>query len=71
MSHKPNENDLLRTQFELKGEPILAEIGKEIEVKTDHMRMWIRVLDMVCAENTLGRCEYFQRLSLDVNIWHT
>ena len=70
MSHNAYENELLRAQFELKGEPILAEIGKEIEVKTDHLRMRIRVLDMVCPENTTGRCEYFQRLSLDVNIWN-
>jgi len=69
MSHNAFDNDLLRIQFEVKGKPILAEIGKEIEIGTDHLTMRIRVLDMICAQNEPGRCEYFQRLSLDVSIW--
>ncbi len=69
MSHNAYENDLLKAQFEMKGRPVLAEIGKEIDVSTDHLLLRIRVLDMICAQNEPGRCEYFQRLSLDVNIW--
>lgn len=69
MSHNAYDNELLRAQFEMKGKPILAEIGKEIGINTDHLVMRIRVLDMICAQNEPGRCEYFQRLSLDVNIW--
>jgi hypothetical protein len=69
MSHDAYENEILRTQFEMKGKPILAEIGKEIKVKTDHLLMNMRVLDMICAQIEPGNCEYFQRLSLDVNIW--
>lgn len=69
MSHNAYDNDILRTQFEMKGMPVLAEIGKEIEIKTDHLLMQMRVLDMICDQAKSGRCEYFQRLSLDVNIW--
>jgi hypothetical protein len=69
MSHNAYENDILRAQFEMKGKPTLAEIGKEIEVKTDNLLMRMRVLDMICAQVEGGKCEYFQRLSLDVNIW--
>lgn len=69
MSHNAYENELLRAQFEMKGKPVLAEIGKEIDIQTDHLLMRVRILDMICAQNEPGRCEYFQRLSLDVNIW--
>jgi hypothetical protein len=69
MSDRAFANDVLRSHFEMKGQPMKAIIGKEIEVKTDHLLMRMRVLDMICAQKEKGTCEYFQRLTLEVNIW--
>ena len=69
MSESLYMNDIERIQLETKGRTQIAEIGKELTLETDHLIMKIRVVDMVCSQEKDGRCEYFQSLTLDINVW--
>jgi hypothetical protein len=68
MSDHAYENDILRTQLEIKGSPVMAEIGKEISMETTHLQMRVRIVDMVCEEGDSQKCAYFQRLSVELLI---
>jgi hypothetical protein len=69
MSELLHTNDIERIQLETKGRTQVAEIGKELTLETDHLIMKIRVVDMVCDQVENGLCEYFQSLTLDINVW--
>jgi hypothetical protein len=68
MSEQAYGDDILRTQLESKGSPVLAEIGGEITLNTNHLLMRVRIVDMLCEEGDPQKCEYFQRLSLELVI---
>lgn len=68
MSEQAYGDDILRTQIETKGSPIMADIGGEITLETTHLMMRVRVVDMLCEEGDPHKCEYFQRLTLELLI---
>jgi hypothetical protein len=69
MSDRVYADDLLRTQLESKGQPSRAIIGRESVIATDHLLMKFRIVDMVCVKGEGGKCDYFTRVSVDINIW--
>jgi hypothetical protein len=71
MSNHAYEDDILRTQMGVKGRPALAEIGKEIALRTTHLLMKIRVVDLVGETGSGQHCDYFLRLILELKIWYT
>jgi len=68
MSDQAYGDDVLRTQLESKGTPMMAEIGSEISMETTHLQMRVRIVDMVCEEGEPQKCATFQRLSLELLI---
>jgi hypothetical protein len=66
MSEQAFRDDILRTQLTSKGTPVLAEIGREIRMESNHLQMRVRIVDMVCEESDPQKCAYFQRLSLEL-----
>lgn len=69
MSDRIYADDLLRTQLESKGQPTRAIIGRESVITTDHLLMKFRIVDMVCVKGEGGKCDYFTRVSVDINVW--
>ena len=68
MSEQAYGDDVLRTQLESKGSPVMADIGGVITLETSHLLMRVRVVDMLCEEGDPHKCEYFQRLTLELLI---
>ena len=66
MSDQAYNDEILVTKLKNKGLPILAEVGGEISLKTTHLLMSARVVDMLCEEGQPQECLYFQRLSLEI-----
>jgi hypothetical protein len=71
MSNHAYEDDILRTQLGVKGNPALAEIGKEITLRTTNLLMKIRVVDLVGEAGSAQYCDYFLRLVLELKVWYT
>jgi len=69
MSDRVYSDDVLRTQLETKGVPTKASIGRESIIETDHLLMKFRIVDMVGVKGEMGKCDYFTRLSVDINVW--
>lgn len=59
----------LRQRLESKGEPILAEPGKQILLETATLQLEARVVDMSYGEIPLPESSYFQRFTLELAIW--
>jgi len=68
MTERAYSNDILRTQLESKGLPILAKVGEETLLKTDNLRMSVRIVDMLHDGSDPLKSEFFQRLSLEIFI---
>jgi hypothetical protein len=66
MSHEAYHDDIVLNQLRSKGDPILAEIGREITLKTTHLVMIVRIVDMVCEDLDPLSCTFFQRLSMEI-----
>jgi hypothetical protein len=71
MSNHAYADDILRTQMGVKGRPALAKIGKEIPLRTTHLLMKIRVVDLVGEAGSAQHCDYFLRLILELKVWYT
>ncbi len=59
----------LRGRLESKGEPILAESGKQILLETATLQLEARIVDMNYGEIPLPENSYFQRFTLELAIW--
>lgn len=59
----------VRQRLESKGEPILAEPGKQILLETATLQLEARVVDMSYGENPLPESSYFQRFTLELAVW--
>ncbi len=66
MSPKAYEDGTVFNQMRSRGEPLLAEIGREITIKTTHLVMIVRIVDMICDEMDPSDCSFFQRISMEV-----
>ncbi len=59
----------IRQKLESKGEPILAEAGKQILLETATLQLEARIVDMSYGEGALPNSSYLQRLTLELAIW--
>jgi hypothetical protein len=62
-------DDKIRTRLESKGEPILAEPGKQILLETATLQLEARVIDMEYGEGAAPDQSYFQRLTMELAVW--
>lgn len=59
----------LHQRLESKGEPILAEQGKQILLETATLQLEARIVDMRYGEMPLPENSYFQRFTLELSVW--
>ena len=69
MSAHAFDDDKIRMRLESKGEPILAEPGKQILLETASLQLEARVIDMEYGEGAAPDQSYFQRLTMELAVW--
>jgi hypothetical protein len=69
MSAHAYDEDKIRVRLESKGEPVLAEPGKQILLETATLQLEARVIDMEYGEGAAPDQSYFQRLTLELAVW--
>lgn len=69
MSEHAFDDDRLRVRLESKGEPILAEPGKQILLETATLQLEARIIDMEYGEGAAPDFSFFQRLTLELAVW--
>jgi hypothetical protein len=69
MSAHAFDDEKIHARLESKGEPILAEPGKQILLETATLQLEARVIDMDYGEGAAPDQSYFQRLTLELAIW--
>ncbi|HAF47995.1 MAG TPA: hypothetical protein DCL08_02000, partial [Anaerolineaceae bacterium] len=69
MSAHAYDEDKIRMRLESKGEPVLAEPGKQVLLETATLQLEARVIDMEYGEGAAPDYSYFQRLTLELAIW--
>jgi hypothetical protein len=62
-------DDVIRSELEKKGEPVLAEPGVEFVLSTNNLRVIGRVMDMGYGEGPLPEESFFDRLSIELSVW--
>jgi hypothetical protein len=62
-------DDVIRSELEKKGEPVLAEAGVEFILNTNNLRVIGRVMDMGYGEGPLPEESFFERLSIELSVW--
>jgi hypothetical protein len=69
MSAHAHEDEKIRLRLESKGEPILAEPGKQILLETATLQLEARIVDMEYGEGAAPDHSFFQRMTLELAIW--
>jgi len=59
----------IRMRLESKGEPILAEPGKQVLLETATLQLEARIVDMEYGEGAAPDRSFFQRLTLELSVW--
>jgi len=62
-------DDVIRSELEKKGEPVLADPGVEFVLNTNNLRVIGRVMDMGYGEGPLPEESFFERLSIELSVW--
>jgi hypothetical protein len=62
-------DDVIRSELEKKGEPVLAEPGVEFILSTNNLQVIGRVMDMGYGEGPLPEESFFERLSIELSVW--
>jgi len=62
-------DDVIRSELEKKGEPVLADPGVEFVLATNNLRIIGRVMDMGYGEGPLPEESFFDRLSIELSVW--
>ncbi len=62
-------DDMIRSELEKKGEPVLADAGVEFVLATNNLRIIGRVMDMGYGEGPLPEESFFDRLSIELSVW--
>jgi hypothetical protein len=62
-------DDVIRSELEKKGEPVLADPGVEFVLSTNNLRVIGRVMDMGYGEGPLPEESFFERLSIELSVW--
>ncbi|MBW8009735.1 MAG: hypothetical protein FVQ83_00650 [Chloroflexi bacterium] len=69
MSTHAFNDDAIRESLAAKGEPELAEPGKEVVLETETLQMVARVVDMAFGEGALPDDSFFDRITLELAVW--
>lgn len=69
MSGHAYYDEATRSELEKKGEPELAEPGKEFSLTTNNLVVICRVMDMGYGEGPLPEESFFDRLSIELSVW--
>ena len=69
MSEHAYEDEKIRVRLESKGEPILAETGKQVLLETATLQLEARIVDMAYGEGAAPDRSFFERLTLELSIW--
>lgn len=62
-------DDVIRSELEKKGEPVLADPGVEFVLATNNLRIIGRVMDMGYGDGPLPEESFFDRLSIELSVW--
>ncbi len=62
-------DEVIRSELEKKGEPVLADPGVEFVLTTNNLRIIGRVMDMGYGEGPLPEESFFDRLSIELSVW--
>jgi hypothetical protein len=62
-------DEVIRSELEKKGEPVLADPGVEFVLATNNLRIIGRVMDMGYGEGPLPEDSFFDRLSIELSVW--
>jgi hypothetical protein len=69
MSEHAFEDSKIRMRLESKGEPVLAEPGKQVLLETATLQLEARIVDMNYGEGAAPDQSFFQRLTLELAVW--
>jgi hypothetical protein len=69
MSGHAFNDDVIRSELEKKGEPVLADPGVEFVLATNNLRIIGRVMDMGYGEGPLPEESFFDRMSIELSVW--
>ena len=69
MSEHAYNDEETRKRLASKGDPVMAEQGKEIVLETERLQLIARVVDMAYGEDALPSKSYFERLTLELAVW--
>jgi len=69
MSEHAYEDEKIRVRLESKGEPILAETGKQVLLETATLQLEARIVDMAYGEGAAPDRSFFERLTLELSLW--
>jgi hypothetical protein len=69
MSAHAFSDDATRQRLEAKGEPVLADPGKEVVLETQTLQLVARVVDMAYGEGALPPESFFDRFIIELAVW--
>jgi hypothetical protein len=69
MSEYAFHDEALRTKLAPKGEPLLAEVGRELVLETKTLRVQARVVEVAYGTGNLPPNSFFERLTVDLAAW--
>ena len=69
MSDYAFNDDALRTKLAPKGEPLLAEVGKDVVLETKTLRVRARIVEADYGTGELPPNSFFERLTVDLASW--
>ena len=71
MSSYTYNDEATRVRISAKGEPILAENGGVIELRTESLRLEARIVDLTFGEGALPSGSFFERIAIELKAWHS
>ncbi len=69
MSDYAFHDEALRTKLAPKGEPVLAEVGKDVVLETKMLRVRVRIVETEYGAGNLPPDSFFERLTVELAAW--
>ncbi len=69
MSEHAYEDEKMRVRLESKGEPILAETGKQVLLETATLQLVAQIIDLEYGEGAAPDRSFFERVTLELSVW--
>lgn len=70
MSKHTFQDPASRQRLELKGEPVMADVGRQMVLETATLRLEAQVVDVVYGEMPLPEQSYFQRMTIELSVFN-